>query len=63
VLDVGGGTTVPSFVGKTLRSAIETAQDAGIELHAVGSGVAREQSPAAGSKIVGGSRVVVRFSR
>lgn len=63
VLDVGGGTTVPSFVGKTLRSAIETAQDAGIELHAVGSGVAREQSPPAGSKIIGGSRVVVRFSR
>lgn len=63
VLDVGGGTTVPSFVGKTLRSAIETAQDAGIELQAVGSGVARDQTPAAGSKIVGGSRVVVRFSR
>ena len=63
VLDVGGGTTVPSFVGKTLRAAIETAQDAGIELQAVGSGVARDQSPAAGSKVVGGSRVVVRFSR
>ena len=63
VLDVGGGATVPSFVGKTLRSAIETAQDAGIELQAIGSGVARDQSPAAGTRITGGSRVVVRFSR
>ena len=63
VLDVGGGTTVPSFLGKTLRSAIETAQDAGIELQAVGSGVARDQSPPAGSKLVGSTRVVVRFSR
>ncbi len=63
VLDVGGGATVPSFVGKTLRAAIETAQDAGIELQAVGSGVAREQSPPAGSKLVGSNRVVVRFSR
>ncbi len=63
VLDVGGGTTVPSFVGKTLRAAIETAQDSGIELHAIGSGVARDQSPPAGSKMVGSTRVVVRFSR
>ena len=63
VLDVGGGTIVPSFLGKTLRSAIETAQDAGLELQAVGSGVARDQSPAAGSRITGGARVVVRFSR
>ena len=63
VLDVGSGTTVPSFVGKTLRAAIETAQDAGIELQAVGSGVARDQSPAAGIHVAGGARVVVRFSR
>jgi cell division protein FtsI (penicillin-binding protein 3) len=63
VLDVGGGAVVPSFVGKTLRAAIETAQDAGLELHAVGSGVAREQSPAPGSRVIGGARVVVRFAR
>jgi cell division protein FtsI (penicillin-binding protein 3) len=63
VLDVGGGVTVPSFVGKTMRSAVETAQDAGIELEAVGSGVAREQSPAPGSRVAGGARVVVRFAR
>lgn len=63
VLDVGGGVTVPSFVGKTMRAAVETAQDAGIELEAVGSGVARDQSPAPGSHVAGGARVVVRFAR
>lgn len=63
VLDVGGGVTVPSFVGKSMRDAVETAQGAGIELEAVGSGLAREQSPAPGSRVAGGARVVVRFAR
>ena len=63
VLDVGGGVTVPSFLGKTLRSAVETAEGAGIELEAVGSGLARDQSPAPGSRVAGGARVVVRFAR
>ncbi|MGH9521448.1 MAG: penicillin-binding protein [Terriglobales bacterium] len=63
VLDVGGGVTVPSFVGKTMRAAVETAQGAGIELEAVGSGLARDQSPAPGSHVAGGARVVVRFAR
>ena len=63
VLDVGGGVVVPSFAGKTLRSAIEAAQDAGLEMEAVGSGVAREQSPPAGTRVANGARVSVRFSR
>src|SRR6202034_645591 len=42
VLDVEqGGIEVPSFVGKTVRGAVESAQDSGLELDAVGSGVAR----------------------
>ena len=49
VLDVEqGGIEVPSFSGKSVRGAIELAQDSGLELDAVGSGLAREQSPAAG---------------
>ena len=49
VLDVEqGGIEVPSFVGKTVRGAVEAAQDAGLELEAVGSGVARQQSPPPG---------------
>ncbi|MGZ4819759.1 MAG: penicillin-binding protein [Terriglobales bacterium] len=63
VLDVGGGVSVPSFAGKTLRSAIEVAQDAGVEIEAIGSGVARDQSPAAGTRVPNGARISVRFSR
>lgn len=63
VLDVGGGPTVPSFLGKSMRAAIETAQNNGIELDAIGDGVAREQSPAPGSPMPPGGRVAVRFVR
>jgi len=64
VLDVEeGGIVVPSFVGKGMRAAVETAQDAGLDLDAIGSGVARDQSPAAGTKVAAGARVVVRFGR
>jgi cell division protein FtsI (penicillin-binding protein 3) len=62
VLDVEqGGIEVPSFIGKTVRGAVEAAQDAGIELDAVGSGVARQQSPAAGTHVPAGTRVTVQF--
>jgi len=64
VLDVEqGGIEVPSFVGKTFRGAIEAAQDAGLQLDAVGSGLARQQSPAAGNHVPAGSRVTVQFGR
>jgi len=64
VLDVEqGGIEVPSFVGKTFRGAIETAQDSGLELEAVGSGLARQQSPVAGAHVQAGSRVTVQFGR
>jgi len=64
VLDVEeGGISVPSFLGKNVRAAVEAAQDAGLDLDAVGSGVAREQSPAPGTKVATGSRVMVKFGR
>jgi cell division protein FtsI (penicillin-binding protein 3) len=64
VLDVEqGGIEVPSFIGRTVRSAVEAAQDAGLELEAVGSGVARQQSPAAGAHVVAGAHVTVQFGR
>jgi cell division protein FtsI (penicillin-binding protein 3) len=63
VLDVGGGPTVPSFLGRSLRSAIEMAQSSGIELDVIGSGTAREQSPPPGARMPAGGRVAVRFSR
>ena len=64
VLDVEeGGIEVPSFLGKSVRSALDVAQDAGLDLDAVGSGIAREQSPPPGTKVAAGARVVVRFGR
>ena len=64
VLDVEqGGIEVPSFVGKTVRGAVESAQDIGLELEAVGSGVARQQTPPAGTHVAAGARVTVQFGR
>jgi cell division protein FtsI (penicillin-binding protein 3) len=64
VLDVEqGGIEVPSFVGKTVRGAVETAQDAGLDLEAVGSGIARQQSPTPGTHVTAGARVTVQFGR
>jgi len=64
VLDVEeGGIVVPSFLGKNLRVAMEAAQDAGLDLDAIGSGVAREQSPQPGARVAAGSRITVRFGR
>jgi membrane peptidoglycan carboxypeptidase len=64
VLEVGqSGIVVPSFVGKSVRAAIETAQESGLDLEAVGSGVGRDQSPAAGTHVAAGSRVMVKFGR
>src|SRR5205807_2495564 len=42
VLDVEqGGIVVPSFIGKPLRAVIEAAQSSGVEVDAMGSGIAR----------------------
>jgi len=58
-----GGIEVPSFIGKSVRSALEAAQDSGLELNPVGSGIAREQRPAAGTHVTAGSTVIVKFAR
>jgi cell division protein FtsI (penicillin-binding protein 3) len=64
MLDVEqGGIVVPSFVGKSVRAAVQVASGSGLDLDVVGSGVAREQEPVAGSHVAAGSRIVVRFAR
>jgi cell division protein FtsI (penicillin-binding protein 3) len=63
VLDVAGGVLVPDFHGKSLRSALEEAESAGLELEISGSGVGLTQSPAAGSRIPPGAHVSVTFGR
>jgi cell division protein FtsI (penicillin-binding protein 3) len=62
VLDVDSGPVVPSFLGKTLRASVEVAQQSGLEMSAIGSGIAREQSPLPGTHLASGQRVTVRFS-
>jgi cell division protein FtsI (penicillin-binding protein 3) len=64
VLDVEqGGIEVPNFAGKGIRAALELAQESQLELAPVGSGIAREQAPAAGTHVAAGTRVVVKFER
>jgi cell division protein FtsI (penicillin-binding protein 3) len=64
VLDVEpGGIVVPSFVGKSVRSAIELAESSGLDLEIVGSGLAQEQSPPAGAHVNSGATITVKFGR
>ena len=64
VLDVEqSGIVVPSFLGKTVRSAIELAENSSVELEALGSGIARAQSPAPGTHVAAGARITVKFGR
>jgi cell division protein FtsI (penicillin-binding protein 3) len=54
---------VPSFEGAALRTVVERADSAGLRVQAVGSGLAREQVPAAGTMVPAGTEIVVRFTR
>jgi cell division protein FtsI/penicillin-binding protein 2 len=58
-----GGIVVPSFLGKSVRGAVEMAEQNGLDVDVVGSGVAREQSPAAGSHVTAGATITVKFGR
>ncbi len=59
----GANVAVPEFAGAALRSVVERAGAAGLRVEPVGSGLAREQAPAAGTMVPAGTQVVVRFSR
>lgn len=63
VLEVGEGVSVPSLIGMPVRAALETAQESGLELDVIGSGVAREQMPPPGSLVAPGGHVSVKFAR
>ena len=64
VLDIDlGEIAVPVFTGKSVRAAIELAQENGLDLDVVGSGLAQEQSPSAGVRVPSGSKVTVKFGR
>ena len=56
-------TAVPSFEGAALRSVVEQAEAAGLRVQPLGSGLAKEQRPVAGTVVPQGTEVVVRFAR
>jgi cell division protein FtsI (penicillin-binding protein 3) len=55
--------TVPSFAGKSLREVVVQASAIGLAVQVVGSGIAREQAPAAETLVPAGTEVVVRFAQ
>jgi cell division protein FtsI (penicillin-binding protein 3) len=63
VVNAGLRVPVPLFEGAALRSVVERADSVGLRVQAVGSGLAREQVPAAGTMVPAGTEIVVRFSR
>ena len=63
VLEVGAGVPVPSLIGMPVRAALETAEESGLELDVIGSGVAREQMPPPGSMVAPGGHISVKFAR
>lgn len=63
VVDASRRVAVPSFEGSSLRSVIERAGQIGLRVQLMGSGLARDQAPAAGTMVPAGTEVVVRFAR
>ena len=63
VIDAGKRVPVPDFSGAALRNVVERAGSVGLRVETVGSGLAREQAPLAGTMVPSGTEVVVRFTR
>jgi cell division protein FtsI (penicillin-binding protein 3) len=59
--DEGGSVTVPDFSGKTMREVTEMCLHLGLEPLLVGSNLAIEQHPEAGTQVRQGAKVTVRF--
>ena len=62
VVDASKTVAVPVLEGG-LRTVVQRASAAGLRVQPMGSGLAREQVPAAGTLVPVGTSVVVRFSR
>jgi len=62
-LAAGHDVAVPDFAGATVRAATERAGSVGLGVQVMGSGLARAQAPAAGTRVPAGTEIVVRFSR
>jgi len=60
-VDGGGDVTVPDFDGKTMREVSEMCLRLGLDPVLVGSNLAVEQTPAAGTMVSRGAKVTVQF--
>jgi cell division protein FtsI (penicillin-binding protein 3) len=60
-VDQGGDIEVPDFSGKTMRDVADIALRLGLEPVLVGSNLATEQTPGAGSKVRRGAKITVQF--
>jgi cell division protein FtsI (penicillin-binding protein 3) len=57
------GPIVPDFRGKSMRDAMESASERGIEVTVEGSGVARAQMPLPGTPLHQGDKIRIIFTR
>jgi cell division protein FtsI (penicillin-binding protein 3) len=60
-VDEGGDISMPDFSGKTMREVTETCLKLGLDPFLVGSGLATNQVPAAGTKLRQGAKLTVQF--
>jgi cell division protein FtsI (penicillin-binding protein 3) len=60
-VEEGGDIEVPDFQGKTMREVTETCMRLGLDPILVGSRLATQQIPAAGTKVRRGTKVTVEF--
>jgi cell division protein FtsI (penicillin-binding protein 3) len=63
VIDAGKRVAVPDFHGNDLRTVVEKAGNLRLRVRTLGSGLAQDQAPAAGTMVPLGTEIVVRFSR
>jgi cell division protein FtsI (penicillin-binding protein 3) len=63
VIDAGKRVAVPDFRGNNLRTVVEKAGNLGLRVQTLGSGLAQDQAPAAGTMVPVGTEIVVRFTR
>jgi cell division protein FtsI (penicillin-binding protein 3) len=61
--DENESVVVPSLAGQSVRGVTEECSRLGLVPSLIGNGVALEQSPEAGTQVLRGSRVTVRFGR
>jgi cell division protein FtsI (penicillin-binding protein 3) len=59
----GQTVTVPKLIGRSVRGVTEACSHLGLQPILVGDGIALDQSPDAGTKVLPGTKVMVHFGR